>query len=166
MREIVFLFAVGIVALTLQTTSLGFLVPSAYKPDLILALVVWAGLRVTFVPGVGFAFLVGLVMDTLSGSPAGLFALVYCLAFVASGYVDSVVPIDDPVGWAVTVFLASAVAGFLVLMTRWLAGPVEFSAHTFVWILVRSLVTAGAAVAAFLCLDKIWAGYSRIIGER
>jgi len=166
LREIIFLIAVGTATLVLQTTSMGFIVPAAYKPDLILALVVWAGLRATYLPGVGFAFIIGICVDKLSGSPTGLFPLIYCLAFVASGYVHSVVPIDDPVGWAVTVLLACAAAGCLVLIMRWLAGPVGLGLNTVVWMVVKSLATGGAAVAIFPCLDKAWAGYSRIIGER
>jgi len=105
-------------------------------------------------------------VDKLSGSPTGLFPLMYCLAFVASGYVQSVVSIDDPVGWALTVFLACAVAGCFVLIIRWLAGPVGLGLNSVLWMVAKSLVTGGAALALFPCLDKAWAGYSRIIGER
>lgn len=166
MREIIFLLAVGTASLALQTTSMGFIISAAYKPELTLALVVWAGLRATYLSGVGFAFIIGLCVDTLSGSPTGLFGLVYCLAFVASGYVDSVVPIDDPAGWAVTVFITCTCAGCLVLMMRWLAGPVGFGVLAVAWIVVKSLVTGAAAVALFPFLDKAWAGYLRIVGER
>jgi rod shape-determining protein MreD len=166
LREIIFLSVVGTAGLALQTALIGFIIPGDYKPDLILSLVVWAGLRATYVAGVGFAFVIGLCVDTLSGSPTGFFALIYCLAFVASGYVDSVVPIDDPIGWAVTVFLASVVSGCLVLMMRWFAGPLGFSGYTVMWIAGKSLVTGGFAVALLPCLDKAWAGYSRIVGER
>lgn len=166
MTEIIFLFAAGITGLVLQTTSMGFTIPADYKPDIILALVVWSGLRATYMAGVVFAFIIGLCVDMLSGSPTGFFALIYCLAFVAAGYVDSVAPIDDPAGWAATVCFASIASGCLVLMMRWMAGPVGFGVHTLVWILVKSLVTGGVAVALLSCLDKAWAGYSRMVGAR
>jgi rod shape-determining protein MreD len=166
LKEIIFLFAVATVALGLQSTSVLFLLSAAYKPDLILILVVWAGLRASYTAGVGFAFVAGLCVDVLSGSPTGLFALIYCLVLVTSGYVDAIIPIDDPVGWMTIVFLATLFSACIVLIMRWLAGPVGLGPYTVAWILLKSLLTGMVGVAVIPCLDRVWAGYARIIGEQ
>jgi rod shape-determining protein MreD len=165
LRTVLFLVAIGMAALVLQTTSWGFLVPAAYKPDLILILVLWVSLRMTFAIGAGFAFAVGLAIDVLSGSPTGLFALIYCLLFVTCGYLHSTFRIDVLSGKAVTVFGATLAAGGIVFLVRWLSGPFELGWSVSQWVLLKSLVAAMASLVVFPVVDRMWAGFSRLVGE-
>lgn len=166
MTEFLFVILMGTVLLGLQTTSMGFLVPVEYKPDLMLILVVWTSLRATFMTGICFGFAAGIVMDLLSGAPAGLFALVYCVVFVACGYVKAVVSIDGHVGRGVLALGAALATGFAVLLERWLGGPVGFGWNVLGWIIVKSLITALTAVLLFPLIEWAWRSYSRLAGVR
>ena len=165
MRNVLFLVVIGVTALVLQTTSWGFLIPAAYKPDLALILVIWVSLRMTFGIGAGFAFAVGLAIDMLSGSPTGLFALIYCLLFVTCGFLHSTFRIDVLSGKALTVFGSTLAAGGIVFFVRWLSGSFELGWSVSQWVLLKSVVAALASLAVFPVVDRVWAGFSRLVGE-
>jgi rod shape-determining protein MreD len=165
LRNVLFLVVIGTAVLVLQTTSWGFLVPAAYKPDLALILVLWVSLRMTFAIGAGFAFAVGLAIDILSGSPTGLFALIYCLLFATCGFLHSTFRIDVLSGKAVTVFGSTLAAGAIVFLVRWLSGPFELGWSVSQWVLLKSVVAAMASLAVFPVVDRVWAGFSRLVAE-
>jgi len=166
LRDAVFLVVVCGVTLVLQTTSLAYLLPAGWKPDLMLVVVGWAGLRATYSIGVAVAFLAGLAVDLMSGAPFGLFALVYCLVFFGCAYAHTVFPLDDYVGWAITMFAAALLSALAVLAARRLQGPVSFGLPVVAWALLKSLTTAAAALVIFPCMDALWVGYSKIVGAR
>ncbi len=163
--EIVFLLLAGAVVTCLQVTSFGFLVPSMYKPDLMLVLVVWLSLRVSFTRGIVFAFCAGIVMDNLSGSPTGLSILVYCTVHLTVGYLHGTFRIDSLAGWAGTVFMAVWVQGVVVLAARLIGGPVEFGPVAAKWIVLKSLITSLAALAAIPILDRLRPEPTEITGR-
>jgi rod shape-determining protein MreD len=165
LRDVPFVLVVGMAALVLQTTSWAFVIPAAYKPDLILILILWASFRMRFVTGVCFAFAAGAAVDMLSGSPLGLFATIYCLLFVACGFLDSTFRIDDLSGKAVTVFGSTLAIGGIVFLVRWLSSPFEWAWSASQWVLLKSLIAAMASLIVFPAIDRLWAGYSRLVGE-
>lgn len=154
------------VALFIQVTSLDFLFTTQYKPDLILILVVWAGLRMTPAAGILFAFVSGILVDFLSGSPAGLFALIYCLVFVCCGYVNANFDMQTLLGYLLTLFVATIFAGGTVLLLRRSLGPVEFGLGAVRWYFLKSIVTGIAAVFVIPFVDRLWDGYGRLVGVR
>lgn len=166
MREILFISAAGMVLLVVQTISGGLLIPAAYKPDLMLILVLWAAVRNTLLIGLGFSFISGLFLDLFSGAPAGLFALINCLVFVIAGSLNSRFTMDRASARTISVFGASLFAALLVVSLRWATGPVELSTNSLQWIVSKSAITALASLLLFPFLDKFWAGYCRIIGAR
>jgi rod shape-determining protein MreD len=166
LREALFLMVAGYVTLALQTTVLAFALPPGLKPDLMLIVVGWAGLRTTYGLGVAFAFFAGLAMDLMSGSPFGLFALLYCLAFFGCAYVHTVFPLDDYVGWATTICVAALLSGLVVVVARLMEGPTGLGLMAVAWVVLKSLSTAIAALAMLPCLDGLWSGYARIAGVR
>ncbi len=157
-----FILLFGMAALVLQVTSWAFLIPGAYKPDLIMILVLWASLRMSFVIGVGFAYTGGMAVDLLSGSPVGLFAIIYCLLFVVCDYLNSNFRMDDLQGRAVTVFGSTLIAAFIVLCVRRLAGPVEVGRHLCQWVVLKSMIAATASLPIFALVDRAWTAYSRL----
>jgi len=166
LTDVLFLSAVGLFALALQTTSFGFLVRGAYKPELMMILVVWASLRISFLKGAGFAFLSGIFVDMLSGSPIGLCALIYTILFVVCGYFNATFDIDYPMGRALTIFLATLAAGWAVMLMRWLDAPLGFGWQAVSWVLLKSLATAVAALVVLPVLDRLWTGISGVVGVR
>jgi rod shape-determining protein MreD len=65
------------VLVVLQSTILSEIFPDWIKPDLMLILITYWGITFPFLPGSLLAFWAGLLMDCLSGSPFGLFLVVY-----------------------------------------------------------------------------------------
>lgn len=166
MRQVIFIGLTGMLFVVLQTTNIGFLVPAGYKPDLVLILVLWTALRADVPTGMGFAFLGGTVVDLLSGSPTGLFALIYCVIFVACWSLNSTFEIDRPTGRIVTASGATLLAAGAVLLTRRLAGPVGIGAQTFHMIIARSIIAGIVCLVAIPLLDRMWMGYTKWIGAR
>ncbi|MCA1961743.1 MAG: rod shape-determining protein MreD [Desulfomonile sp.] len=166
MIDLIFISLAGMVTLGLQTTSMAFLVSSAYKPDLMLVLIVWAGLRLPFAMGAAFAFVAGVGVDTLSGSPLGLFGLIYALVCVACGYLGGVVRIEGRTGRTILVLVAALWTGVAILLARLLRGPIGFGWHVTGWIIAKALITTGAALVVFPCIDWARLGFSKLMGER
>ncbi len=166
MREFLFLSLVGVAALLVQTTALAFAVPLEYKPDLMLIAVVWAALNSTFLPGICFSFLGGLLVDMLSGSPTGMFALIYSLIFVTCGYLNEVLSVEGPTAIFMLVLGASVCSGVAVLWARWLNSPTDYSWAAFWWVLGKSLATAATAAAVLPLTRSAGGGYERFGGSR
>lgn len=164
MTDILFMLIVGIAALVLQTTSLAFLIPVSYKPDLILILVAWASLRMPFTVAAGFAFFAGILIDLLSGSPMGLFAIIYCAILVMCGYCQATLQMESPVAQGVVICFMTLIAGAVVLLTRWIGGPMGFGWNAVQWILLKSLFTALTSAVVLPLLDRIRKGYTRLVG--
>jgi rod shape-determining protein MreD len=162
--DILFMLIVGIATLILQTTSLAFLIPVGYKPDLILVLVAWGSLRMPFTVAAGFAFLAGILIDLLSGSPMGLFAIIYCAIFVMCGYCQATLQLEGPVAQGLVIFCLTLISGAVALLTRWIAGPVEFGWHAAQWIMLKSLFTGFASAILLPLLDRLRKGYIRLVG--
>ena len=166
MKEILFVLFLGVATLGLQVTSYGFLIPLEYKPDAMLILVIWASQRISFGRGICFSFLAGAAVDILSASPTGLFALIYCLIFVSSGYLHDILRVDNVAARFVLVFGASLFAGGAVLLTRRIGGPVGLGWNVAIWFLWKSLITGAAGVMVLPLIELSWNGYSRLIGAR
>lgn len=164
MRDFLLISVTGLVLLILQTTAVGFMIPARFKPDLVLVLVSWAGLRLALLPGMGFSFGIGILVDLMSGSPVGLFALIYSLVFVVLGYLDATFDIDRPLGQAIAVFGATLFSGMAVLSVSWLSGPLEFTVHSAWEMLLKAFVGGLAAVVMIPALDRIRSGSTKLLG--
>ncbi len=166
MKDVFFFGMVTVLALWLQTTSLCFLVPSEYKPDLFLILVYWASVRLPFAFGVALCFGGGLMVDFLSGSPVGLFALLYCMVLVSCGYLNSVFEMDTPVTRAVIILVAALASAGIVSLMRALVASTDVGWNSIVWVLLKLLSTSVVSLVVFSGLDRFQAAYSNLIGAR
>jgi rod shape-determining protein MreD len=162
MRDVLFGLLTGVVCLLLQTGSFGLHAPMGFKPDLLLIVTAWAAVRLNFTSGIFFSFLAGAATDLFSGSPTGLFAIVYCLVFVYCGYFQEILRIDGNLPRAVLVFTAALGAGLISVLARWVEGPVGFGWVAGGWILFRALVTGAASLVVFPLLDWSRAGFDRV----
>ncbi len=166
MRDLIFLTIFSLPTLIVQTTILPLVLNSQYKPDLFLILVFWAAVRIAFVSAAVFAFMAGLLMDVFSGSPPGLFAMLYALIFLSCAYLHSVFEMDSHALNAVTIFCATFITGIIVLTVNWLRIPVEFGSNLFQWPFLKSLTTALFGIMLFPALDWFWNSYSKLIPAR
>lgn len=166
MKDALFLLGISLAALVIQTVPSGSKLWFGFKPDLFLILVVWAGLRLPLVSGMGFAFAAGILMGLFSGAPQGLFALIYSVVLVVCGNLNARVHVDNMPGRACTVFGATLASAGAILLARWSEGPLDFGSHAAGWIFMKSLMTALVSLVLFPLADRFWAGYSRLVGER
>ncbi|HMK35978.1 MAG TPA: rod shape-determining protein MreD [Desulfomonilaceae bacterium] len=164
MTDGIFMLFTGIAALVLQTTSLAFLAPIDYKPDMILILVAWATLRMPFGVAAGFAFTAGILIDLLSGAPTGLFALLYCLIFLTCGYCHATLHLEGRVAQAVIIFGLTLASGGIVLLMRWISGPVGFGWKAAQWFFFKSVFTGLTSMLVFPVLERLRSGYTRLVG--
>jgi rod shape-determining protein MreD len=81
-RILVYLLLAG-VAIVLQSTLLPHLLPTGYKPDLLLILVVYLGLHEKTWPGAPLVYLLGSAFDVFAGSFQGLHGFVLLGIFLA-----------------------------------------------------------------------------------
>jgi cell shape-determining protein MreD len=166
LRDLFFLIAGGFILAVIQTTSLGFSLSPAYKPDLLLAFIAWASRRVAFPLGIVFAFALGMLVDLTSGSIPGLFAILYCLMFVMGTYLDATLQVEGYLLWAAFIASGSAASGFVAVSGRLISGGAGNSFDVLSWIVLKSLGTGVAAVILLRLLDGLWAGYMRFVGVR
>jgi rod shape-determining protein MreD len=162
--DFLFTFAIGLGFLILQTSAVGFWVSACFKPDLVLVLVCWAGLRLPILPGIGFSFGIGILVDLLSGSPMGLFALTYSAIFLVCGYLEAILDINGHLARALTVFGATVFSGTVMIFMRWLSEPLELTWYTAWVILFKATVGGFAAMLVIPALDRLRTGSTRLIG--
>jgi rod shape-determining protein MreD len=166
LTDILFLFIIAAAALFVQTISAFLPAPEGCQPDLLLILVVWASQRVAFTTGICFGFVSGFLIDFYTGAPAGLFSLIYCVAFVVCGYISAFVAMESVPGRFLLAFGASLLGGCLVLTARWLKGPAGLVWSSALWVLGKSCITAVAAAALIPVVDWFWGGDSRPARQR
>lgn len=103
-------------AIVLQVTFFPAHFAEAFKPNLLLTFVVYLGLRENMRWGGGFAFLLGLVQDSLSGIYFGLNGFAFLLIFVILKTLSHRLYTDSRALFVVGVFLASLFQAFLNLL--------------------------------------------------
>ena len=97
------LVGLALAAILLQALAIEIF-PGWLRPDPVLVFALAVGLRGRGTPGLLLAFGSGFVVDTLSGSPPGLFALLRGTACMLTRTVDHALYLRAPVPWALFVF--------------------------------------------------------------
>ncbi len=164
MKEFLFVFFVGVLALGLQVSSVGLLVPAAYKPDLMLATVVWATLRVPFAAGAGYAFVAGFMVSALSGAPTALFSLIYCIVLSLCWYLNVTFQVDRPSGWILLLLVGAWFEGAAILSARLALEPGGPGLLLIGRIVTNSIATAIGGEVLMLAMDRLSTGYSSLLG--
>jgi cell shape-determining protein MreD len=110
----------GLLALLLGLQQLvAAVLPEAVRPDLLLVVALALGLRSPPVPALLLSFGVGVVVDLLSGTPTGTFALLRGTACALTRFADRALYLRAPVPWAIYAAFYQAVdVGLLALVTR------------------------------------------------
>jgi rod shape-determining protein MreD len=103
-----------VVALILQTTVFSRLPLPGNAPNLLLVLVVAAGLAGGIPAGVGMGFFTGLAADLISDHPLGLLALVFLAVGLVAGRIEA--PSERSVFWPVVIVAVAAVASFVLYL--------------------------------------------------
>jgi len=107
------LLALGAI-LVLAQVFLRSSLPSALSPDLVLIFAAAMGLRTSGTLGLWVACGAGLMVDVLSSSPAGLFAVVCATACAVTRALDGALYVRAPAPWAA--YMAAMTVASIVLM--------------------------------------------------
>ncbi|MFH0960783.1 MAG: rod shape-determining protein MreD [Pseudomonadota bacterium] len=164
MRSILFFLLAGSGCLVIQCGILHRIFPMELKPDLTLLVVVWVGLKGDYLSGLFAAFLIGLTQDLLSGSPLGLFSVMYVLTIIFAGYLSDNFHVESLGASFAIAFLISLGSFSLVFISRWLLGQVTLELEIVKIILVKTILTSLSLIIVKPVLDNAWKGYSRIVG--
>lgn len=77
-------FLLGLICMLLQTTIVPWLIPSLFKPDLLLVLIVYVSLSEGIVQGAILSYILGSLHDVFAGAYIGLYGLVFLLLFLSA----------------------------------------------------------------------------------
>jgi len=153
-----------VLALFFQATTQFFLSNPAHKPEIVLVIVVWASTRLGFNEGLLFSFSAGFLTDSLSGAPTGLFAFLYCVAFLVCGYLDATTDLETYGARFLVAFLVCILEGLSIIGSRYLAGPFSLGAGVGLSILGKGFFTGIVAVVLMPLLDRLWVERPRLSG--
>jgi rod shape-determining protein MreD len=152
---------VGIgLALLLGQVVVNLLLPAAIRPDLVLIFALAMGLRGGGVHGLLLAFGAGFVLDVLSASPLGLFALLCGTACAATRLLDKALYLRAAVPWA-TYVCVYAIANWVLLgvVQRMFTPEV---APDWASLLIR---VPGTAVATAIAAAPLLGVFRRLLSE-
>lgn len=164
MNQIIFLIALGSIALIIQSSVFFHVLPSEWRPDLTLIILAWLSTNTHFLIGLFFSFFLGLGLDLMSGAQSGLFALLYLMLYIFFGYLDSYFEVTGVARNYVSIFYASCIIFSTLFVSRALAGDIDLSLHNLYWVLVKSLSTATFSWPTLKALNIIWDEYSKVTG--
>jgi len=147
-------------ALLLQTTVLPAFLPRVLIPNLVLALVVWLGLRRRGAAPVAGAFLLGYSLDAFSGTLFGVHALALTLTYAAVSAVAQTVWTEGGLPVAVVAFGAGLVYAAIVGVVGMIAQtgpPIATVVRTsFFETAITAMLTP--SVFRFINLERRWFG--------
>jgi rod shape-determining protein MreD len=116
MMNVVRFSIIIVVALLFQVTIFPAYLADSFRPDLLIIVVVYLGLRKTVRGGWCLAFLLGLVRDCFSGLYLGLAGFVYLSVYLFLKMVADFLYTGSRSLMILVVFLASVTAGLLQLL--------------------------------------------------
>lgn len=152
---------VGIgLALLLGQVLAGLILPIEIRPDLILIFALAMGLRGGGVQGLILAFGAGFVLDALSGSPLGLFALLCGTACAATRLFDKALYLRAAGPWAAYVGCYALTNWALLGVAQRLFAP--DGASEWADLLVRA---PGTAIATALAAAPLLSMFRRLLSE-
>lgn len=129
-RNALLLFLMVLVSVVLQVVVLPVYVISSFKPDLLLIIMVFLGLRGSFESGTPLAWLLGLIKDSFSGLYLGLNAFSFLLIFFVIKSTSNRLYADSPglfVLAVCTASLACCTLNLLLLLMFTSSGGILYS---------------------------------------
>ncbi|MGC8659082.1 MAG: rod shape-determining protein MreD [Desulfomonilaceae bacterium] len=147
-----------------QSCILGEIFPFDFRPDAALLVVIWIGLKGDYFHGILSVFTLGLALDLLSGSPLGLFSVVYLSAFLLISYISQSFDVDRlGLTWSITI-VTCCVSFCIVFLARWFGGQILFESSIIKLIILKTISTSLSLLIVKPVLDGAWRGYSRLVG--
>lgn len=147
-----------LLSVLLQVSVLPVYLIGSFKPDFLLIIMVFLGLRVSFEAGTALSWLLGLVKDAFSGLYLGLNAFTFLLIFFAIKSTSARLYSDSPGLFVISVCAASLVCcivNMLLLLMFTSSGGVSYSiiSDLLPYLLINSFTAS--LVALFPWFEKV-----------
>lgn len=106
----------GLFLVFFQTSILNLLFMGRINVEMSLALVIYAGFRMNFIPGALLSFMTGFFLDGAMGAVAGLFALIYVCIFLVANLAAGRAYIEHTILIVLFTFLCSLIEGLTIVL--------------------------------------------------
>jgi rod shape-determining protein MreD len=117
MLRILLIFTLGLLFMLLQSAVFPRLLPGNLKPDLLLVLVIYLGLKESHVRGGLISYLLGCLKDVFAGIYPGLFGFTFLLIFYAVRTVGGRFNSDNPFFLIFLTLVGTLVEGVVILFS-------------------------------------------------
>ncbi len=140
-----------------QTTLVSLIFPSFLEPDLMLILVVFLGISFPPLQGAFLVLFCGLLYDTFSGGPLGLFSFIYLFLYFSLKLLARVLIMGETILFRMilTTVLMGAEILFLILLPFFLGRTTQLTLPRVEWVLPQILLTCLASWPLFHLFRKV-----------
>jgi hypothetical protein len=140
-----------------QSAVISELLPNFIKPDLILILITYLGVSPLLVTGAILVFFCGLLQETFSGSPHGLFLFIYLSIFFFIKLLGKFLILGETITLQIILVAVSVTLQVLLLVFLPPALGIFFnlSLPGLIWILPQALMTCALGWPLFLLFKKL-----------
>ena len=114
MRKFLFYFILGVLFIFLQSSFFPLFLPPDLRPNLMLLLVLFAGLREDTLGAIITALLLGAIQDSFSGHSLGLYVTVYLAIVLSTRFLSDQLNAESPPLLLLMVMVGTLVQNLLV----------------------------------------------------
>ena len=141
----------------LQSAVISELLPNFVKPDLMLILITYVGTSPLLVTGAILAFFCGLLQETFSGSPQGLFLFIYLSIFFFIKLLGKFLILGETITLRIILVAVSITLQFLLMVFLPPALGISFnlSLPGVSWILPQAMMTCTVGWPLFHLFKKL-----------
>ncbi len=164
MKRVACYMLVGFVLMLVQTAVIPRVLPGTMKPDLLLVLVVYAGLSEDYFRGGALCWFLGCLEDVFAGGDLGLYGIAFLLVFLAIRAAASRFNTESSMLLLVLVFFATLVKGTLLVLLL-----LFFSDTGSQWSLIVEVLIPQSilnTLAALVLIRGVLAGQKRMANGR
>ena len=155
-RFLIFLLCSLLLAI-FQSTLVSLIFPAYLKPDLMFILVIFLGVSFPLLSGAFLVLFCGLLYDTFSGGPLGLFSFVYLFIFFSLKLLARILILGETISFRI--ILTGGLMGvqilLLILLPSLLGRVSQVSLPPAGWVLPQVLFTCLASWPLFLLFRKV-----------
>ncbi len=155
-RFLIFLLCSLLLAI-FQSTLVSLIFPAYLKPDLMFILVIFLGVSFPLLSGAFLVLFCGLLYDTFSGGPLGLFSFVYLFIFFSLKLLARFLILGETISFRI--ILTGGLMGvqilLLILLPSLLGRVSQVSLPPAGWVLPQVLFTCLASWPLFLLFRKV-----------
>ena len=144
-----------ILLVVLQTTLADVLFSGWLVLELSLVVVIYAGFRLDLMKGIVLTFLMGFVLDCVSGVPPGLFTLIYLLIFLLSFFVSSRIASEKLYLIALFSLVCSLLESLLLVLLYHIVSDIDMLTNVPLVFAPQALLISVLSVGFFYAMRKV-----------